>query len=274
MIIWTGLGILIPLILIAGTTVGGLLGTAIGHPGLGLGLGAVLAAVGNWAVWKKVYSKPARVLVDQATGQQVVLKPKHSLFFIPAPAWTWVFGALAVFFTVMGVSEDRKNGEDALKPGYAEFKAADKLINTKDDQPTHGDSDAAMEAAASFSKGMKTMTDTFFTGGSKKNLMTGGEFLTYCHEGDGNIVFICHVPSLRSYKDAEAKDALHNIAWTVAGNAAAKLDPDHKKSLVVGLRGITTYGSVMRGANGSESPDFNETEEGESILIPEFAPGR
>lgn len=273
MIIWCGLGILIPLVAIFGMFAGFILGSAVGQPGIGFGLGFILAALGNWGLWKMVYPKSPKILVDPANGRQVVINPKHSLFFIPARAWTWVFAMLAVPGLAIGILGERENAKEAATPGYKEFDAADDLIGSKSSGPTHGDSESAKQAADKFSKGMKAMTDALFTGGSKKNLLTGGEFLSYCHEGGKTIVFICHVPSLRSYKDHEAKDGLNKIAWSVANSTAEALDPEHKKSLVVGLRGITTYGCAMKGSVGKESPDSTDSEDGKSILISAFAPG-
>ena len=272
MIIWCGLGILIPLIAIFGMVAGFILGSAIGQPGIGFGLGFILAALGNWGLWKMIYPKSPKILIDPADGRQVVINPKHSLFFIPARAWTWIFAILAVPGLSIGIVAARQSAKQAATPGYTEFNAADHLIGSKKSGSTHGDSEPARQAADKFSKGMKAMTDALFTGGSKKNLMTGGEFLTYCHEGGNTIVFICHVPSLRSYKDQEAKDSLNKVAWSVATNTAATLDPDHKKSLVVGLRGITSYGSAMKGTVGKESPESTASEDEESVLISAFGP--
>jgi hypothetical protein len=272
MIIWSGLGILIPLVTVFGLLIGGLLGAAVGQSGVGLGLGFAIAAFGNWGLWKMIYPKTPKILIDPATGREVVVTPKHSLFFIPAKAWTWILAILAVPGIAIGISGERDHAREAATPGYKEFEAADRLINTKRDAEIHGSSEPAKQAAGEFSKSMKVMTDALFTGGSKKNLMTGGEFLTFCHEGDDTIVFLCHVPSLRSYKDDEAKDGLNKIAWTVANHAASTLDAEHKKSLVVGLRGIASYGAVMKGSVGGKSPDITNSEDEKSILIPAFAP--
>ncbi|MCE9610401.1 MAG: hypothetical protein K8R23_09430 [Chthoniobacter sp.] len=270
MIIWSGLGILIPLITIAGVIVGMFLSAAIGFAGMGPGVGIALAALGNWGLWKLIYPKQPRILVDQATGQQVKVERSHSLFFIPARAWTWILAVLAVPAMGLGVFGERGAAKEAAKPGYKEFKAADALIDSKGKGPTHGNSETATSAAAVFSEQMKIMTAALFTGGSKKNLMTGGEFLTYCHESQDTIVFLCHVPSLRSYKSDEAKDGLNKVAWIVAQGAAGKLDPDHKKALLVGLRGITRYGSILQGKTSDEKLSGPASEE-TSIFYPIFA---
>ena len=271
MIIWSGLGILIPLITIAGIIGGIALSAFLGFPGLGPGMGLGLAALGNWGLWKLIYPKQPRILVDQATGQQVKVEPRHSLFFIPARAWTWILAVLAVPAVVVGMIGARASAKEAAQPGYQEFKAADKLINAKGQGAIHGNSTAAKSAATDFSDRMKVMVGALFSGGSKKNIMTGGEFLTYCHETSDTIVFLCHVPSLRSYKSEDAKSGLNKVAWTVAKGASAKLDPGHKKALVVGLRGITSYGSILKGTTADEEPGESVSDKA-AVFYPLFAP--
>ncbi|MCU0776080.1 MAG: hypothetical protein MUF86_00220 [Akkermansiaceae bacterium] len=272
MIIWSGLGILIPLVAILGIVVGTVISGAVGYPVVGPGLGLALAAAGNWGLWKMIYPKQPKILVDPSNGQQVILNPKHGLFFIPAKAWTWILGILAVPMILLGAAGEGAAAKEAAKPGYKEFEAADKLIDSKSNGVTHGNSDAAKASAAGFSSSMKAMTDALFSGGSKKNLMTGGDFLTYCHDGPDTVVFLCHVPSLRSYKSEEAKDGLNKIAWGVASRAAAELDPEKKKNLMVGLRGIASYGSVMVGKSGDAQPSSPAVSDDKALLLPGFAP--
>jgi len=271
MIIWTGLGILIPLVAIFGVVAGTFILSAFGFPGAGPGIGLGLAALGNWGLWKLIYPKQPKILVDPATGQQVVIKPNHGLFFIPAKAWTWILAALAVPAIFMGGIGERETGKKAAMPGFKEFKAADDLIDAKSKGQIYGNSETAKAVAGEFSTTMKTMTEAMFSGGSKKNFMTGGNFLTYCHEGSDTIVFLSHVPSLRSYKSDEAKDGLNKLAWTVARQAASKLDPDRKKTLLIGLRGVASYGSIQQGKTADEQPgtpsDFRDT----SVFFPTFA---
>jgi hypothetical protein len=156
-------------------------------------------------------------------------------------------------------------------PGYAGFNSADDLISSSSKGLTHGNTDGARDAAAGFGNIMKAMTGIMFTGGSKKNLLTGGDFLTYCQEAPDSIVILCHVPSLRSYKDEEAKKGLADIAWSAACGAAEKIDPEKKKTLIVGLRGITSYGSIQKGKAGDDTvPTAMDTGD-KSVFYPSFA---
>ena len=122
MIIWSGLGILIPLVAIVGLVAGTVLGTALGFPVAGIGLGFLLAATGNWGLWKLVYPETPKVLIDPATGQQVVINPKHGLFFIPARAWTWILGFFAIPAVLLGVigekaAADQREQHDRANEG-------------------------------------------------------------------------------------------------------------------------------------------------------------
>lgn len=254
MIIWRGLGILVGIIAVVSAIIGVIIGSAVGHPGIGLAIGMVIAALANWGLCKLLYAKPPQILVDPATSQQVLLKPSHSLFFIPAPAWTWIFAVLVLPAFAMGILGERSDAKKAATPGYAGFKAANDLIDSNSKGQTHGNNDAAKKAATSYSTIMKAMSEMAFSGGSKKNLMTGGDFLTYCQETPDTIIFLCHVPSLRSYKTDEVKDGLQQLAWMAANQSAAAMDPENKKTIIVGLRGIGSYAYGLKGTHGAEEP--------------------
>ena len=45
------------------------------------------AGAGCWFLGRYLNGKPGRVLVDKATGQEVTIKPDHSLFFIKLEYW-------------------------------------------------------------------------------------------------------------------------------------------------------------------------------------------
>jgi hypothetical protein len=66
----------------------------------GLAFSQAVAAVAIWVVGKKLNGKPGRIMVDQATGETVELKSKHSLFFIKMEYWAFVVTAIAIAFVV------------------------------------------------------------------------------------------------------------------------------------------------------------------------------
>lgn len=268
MIIWSGWGILIPIIAILGGVLGYGVGEALGIEAYGPGLGLGLAAFANWAIWRAIDRKGARVLWDPAAGREVHLKPKHSLFFIPGRFWTVLIGMLAVVMIVGGVEGAKKDAANAKLPGFKEFTAANELIGSARNGEIHGNTDEAKAAAREFSSGLKQMVSTLFSGNKKPS---DGEYLTYCNETPDAITILCHVPSLRKFKSDDAKDGLSQIAWEVAYRAVTTLDPEHQKSLTVGLRGIVSYGVIQQGKAGEETPSTRQEGE-EAMLYPVFTP--
>ncbi|THV42759.1 hypothetical protein [Glycomyces buryatensis] len=102
MLVWQGKGILVlpPAILFAvfsglTETVTPLKGQAAGGPGLLLGGAA--AAVLIWWFDRWLESRnPPRTLVDQQTGQQVVVRRRDTLFFIPMRFYPYVYAAVGI----------------------------------------------------------------------------------------------------------------------------------------------------------------------------------
>lgn len=103
MIVWRGYGILVVLLAVLGMVLGQLGVEAMGaalpeayRPGGGF-IGMLLAAALVYGLHRLIDAKqPPRVLVDKETGQEMVFKPKHDLFFIPVKYWSFVLIALAV----------------------------------------------------------------------------------------------------------------------------------------------------------------------------------
>ncbi|MGD7651655.1 MAG: hypothetical protein ACQCXQ_00475 [Verrucomicrobiales bacterium] len=270
MIIWAGMGILVPLITIVGIVIGVLLGSAVGCTEIGPGIGLVIGAFLNWLLWQKVYSKKPKVLIDPETGQQVLLAPKHSLFFIPVRAWTWIIAILSLPMIAGGLIAAKESARISRIPGFTGFEAANKRVASSGSGVTFGNSVKANQAAKLFSDTMKTSTKAMFTGGSEANLLTGGDFLTFCQDGGDTIVMLCHVPSLRSYNSAETRNALTNIAWAAAAEAVKPLDPEGEKSLMVGLRGIGSYQIILRRDAGAEAPEIDTDAADEAVFYPAF----
>ncbi|RIJ84338.1 hypothetical protein RSP822_22110 [Ralstonia solanacearum] len=102
-LIWQGLGFLAFLIPVCVSLIGQLTADALfgkGYytaPPFLFATLMVLSAAAIWYLGKALNGRPGRVLVDPKTGQQVELKAKHTLFWIPLQ-WT------ALLVAVLGVS--------------------------------------------------------------------------------------------------------------------------------------------------------------------------
>lgn len=58
--------------------------------------------------------RPARVLVDKETGQEVELRERHTFFFVPLRYWVWIEAAGGILAAVLGVSTS--SGSDPFEP--------------------------------------------------------------------------------------------------------------------------------------------------------------
>ncbi|MCO5067006.1 MAG: hypothetical protein M9924_21810 [Rhizobiaceae bacterium] len=95
-VVWKGWGILTVLIVvIVAGAVTMALSVALAAAGLtdtlelaAIAIGLFAAAVANWYAGKHFNDVPGRELVDPKTGQTVVLKPRHDLFFIKMEYWS------------------------------------------------------------------------------------------------------------------------------------------------------------------------------------------
>lgn len=105
MIIWSGWGIIVPLILLLSIGLiqliwSGLLGLDDSSPliaNLWLLISFALAGVLSWFTGKKM-NKPSenQTYIHKQTGQEVQLKPRHSLFFIRIEYWGIILPIIGV----------------------------------------------------------------------------------------------------------------------------------------------------------------------------------
>ncbi|WP_376096446.1 hypothetical protein ACE7GA_04890 [Roseomonas sp. CCTCC AB2023176] len=129
MIIWSGWGILAPLVaLLAGVPVllagNALLAGIAGGRWLGLSLvlGLLAAAAAVWWVGKRLNDQPGRELIDARTGERLILRPSHRLFFIPMQWWAVPLAALAAVALVASVVNPPAARPDGAKPSAADSR--------------------------------------------------------------------------------------------------------------------------------------------------------
>jgi hypothetical protein len=101
MIIWQGLGILaivIPLAcnIVAQFIVPLIFGTDFAHAGVLINSASLVGAIGVWFLGQRLNGRPSRILLDPETGEQVIWRARHTLFWIPMQYWcfVWVVAAL------------------------------------------------------------------------------------------------------------------------------------------------------------------------------------
>lgn len=107
MLVWRGWGIgVLLIVVVVNLTVQWLINQLMGDatychthgwtwiPSLGL------AAVGVWFAGVKLESQPGRRVIDAETGQELILKASHDLFWIPFKYWALPILTLSIWFAV------------------------------------------------------------------------------------------------------------------------------------------------------------------------------
>ncbi len=131
-IIWRGWGFLVLPIMFACALVAEMMGNALTGTGLASNwahaLGYVIAtAVGSAGIWiiakLIVGNKPPRRLVDQATGQEVVIRADAgSLFFIPTRFWAFIVLGLGLLLALSQATGYDLSTKTAADPAPATQK--------------------------------------------------------------------------------------------------------------------------------------------------------
>src|SRR5687768_8280439 len=99
MIIWTGWGILVPFIGLGIPAIfQGLFGQLFGNNTSSF-VGYAVAGAVLWLWGKKLNGDKGRVVIDKKTKEEIILKKRHTLFFIPIQYWA--FAALLLAATAL-----------------------------------------------------------------------------------------------------------------------------------------------------------------------------
>jgi hypothetical protein len=59
-----------------------------------------ITGVFSWFMGKKWNAEEVRTVVDKATGQEIILKPNHSLFWIKLQYWGIIFGTFGLIILI------------------------------------------------------------------------------------------------------------------------------------------------------------------------------
>ena len=93
MIIWTGMGFLVAVFVFGCSFAANLITNAlIGEPFYDenqwpFGVSLIIAAALCWFIGRSLANRRTRSLVDKDTGEEVIVRPNHSLFFIKMHWW-------------------------------------------------------------------------------------------------------------------------------------------------------------------------------------------
>ena len=104
MIIWSGLGILVvPIVIVCLVLSMIFTGRFSSDPdyfelhGWPMALGFLSAAISCWFLGRRLHASGSQTLIDPQTGAPVILRRRHTLFFIPMQWW----GLILVLFSLM-----------------------------------------------------------------------------------------------------------------------------------------------------------------------------
>lgn len=102
MIIWSGWGLLVPLYVIVafGLSIVGVTATGAPDPwgpAIGFTLTGLLAGAAIFFTARALDGREGRVLLDEKTGQRVLLKPTAgSFFFVPTRYWAFIVPVVGI----------------------------------------------------------------------------------------------------------------------------------------------------------------------------------
>ena len=119
MIVWSGLGWLSVVFAVLGVAGGVALVDSSGGLGVGLtendgfAIGLAVAAVVNWLVGIGLNRRPGREMVDAQTGERILLRRRHRLFWVPMQYWSVAMLVFAVLAVTSGYAP--RNPEPAPK---------------------------------------------------------------------------------------------------------------------------------------------------------------
>ena len=102
MVVWSGKGFLSVLVLIVSLFLFvKLMPTEYGDYAFVLSF--FITAVFSWFMGKKWNEEETRTVVDKATGQEIILKPNHSLFWIKLEYWGIIFGGFGLIILIQAL---------------------------------------------------------------------------------------------------------------------------------------------------------------------------
>lgn len=106
--VWTRWGILVVLYGLAGLLVGTVLGNTAGLGSgrlITIGICELLAGIAVWFTGVRLNRETDRRLLDPKTGKEVVVRRRHTLFWIPMQYWAPVLALIGVAVLISGLGQ-------------------------------------------------------------------------------------------------------------------------------------------------------------------------
>lgn len=105
MIIWQGWGIVVVAIAFVAALAAGAIAEATGGDTTTLiGLFLIPAGAITWFLGKRMNRNAERTLVDPSTGEPVVIRNHHTLFFVRVEWWGPIMAVLGIFLFITGIT--------------------------------------------------------------------------------------------------------------------------------------------------------------------------
>lgn len=280
MIIFSGLGLLIPVFYFAGFLPTIVLCTMLKMDFLkSFALSTWVGAAMVLLFGKTIGRPKERQLLDPQTGNAVRLITKHTIFFMGGMVWAVIAGVFALYLSILAVRSKKSfvllDHHDSANPAAAPFMAADNRL-AKAGAADFGNSKAALKLAVGISKALSAV-QVMTPDDQGKSGPIGGHFVTCCQLSAEACVFLIHSPDLAKRTPTELA-VIKNATWAMAQMQCASLDPKPTR-LAVAIRGATRYESIWIGVPAPLDPEAIEpgvkqklSASGKFALYPFFEP--
>ena len=107
MIIWSGLGLFIPVIVFAvcltvAFPLQSITGSEAAYHSYGMPIALLISAALIYFLGKRL-NGVTKTYIDKKTGEEIIIKKNHSLFFIPMEYWGHIVAVIAVGAWIYGI---------------------------------------------------------------------------------------------------------------------------------------------------------------------------
>jgi hypothetical protein len=168
-----------------------------------------------------------------------------------------LLGIVVVTLLMINAKDSAKNA-----PPQTVLEAAKSRVNAQRTVTGFGNTAESQAMAKSLAQQMQTVHDATIvvTSGNKSK----DQYVVHCELHEKTCAFLIFVPDYRHFDD-EAKEAMNELAWSLASATASKIDSlnESDAELCVGMKGLVLYGSIMTGSVADDSPKTTSSDDDE-----------